>query len=80
MFETEIVSTVPTEVELEVTVTSFVPSRDPVPNVVSPTLRVTSPAVQLKPPNFADIDEMVAGFGRVVVKVILCAGLLPDPT
>ena len=79
MSVTVTVRTLPTAEDLLVTVTSLVASREPVPTEVSPTLRVTFPSVPLKPPNLALKLVTVTLEGKVVVKVMLSAGFLPDP-
>ena len=76
MLVTVIVITFPDAVDVDSTITSLAALSDPVPTMLSPTLRFTSPAVPLKPPNFADMPETLVPVGRVVVKVILVAGAL----
>ena len=67
-------------VTLALTVTSVEAFKEPVPTVVSPTFKVTVPAVPLNPPNFAEKAVIVWDSLRVVVNVMLVAGLLPEPT
>ena len=74
------VNTVPLAVVVDVTVTSLDPDNEPDPIELSPTFNVTVPAVPENPPNLADILVTFFDEGRVVVKVILVAGLLLEPT
>ena len=63
-----------------VTVTSLVSFNEPLPTELSSTFNVTVPAVPENPPNLALYAVNLTEEDRVVVKVILVAGLLLLPT
>ena len=80
MFVTATVTMLPLAVEVLITVTSLDAFNFPVPIDVSLTFKVTFPAVLEKPPNFAETLDTDTPEGRVVVKVMLVAGLDDEPT